>query len=180
MHGILMHFQRMNGSVDKKLEINHLVSDDKQKSRKQNLIQNNSVLQRSFVDFRPKAHLRLHLRLISSLQHCNFWVKIIERCNKVKEQQELLCSKNELTNRVHISRTAHPSLKIQRNEKFQISGKRRMRSPTNSFLVNLSIADIGMAVLNCLPGFLFMRDNQANNRIYSFILLKTRLKRMVF
>ena len=55
-----------------------------------------------------------------------------------------------------------------------------MRSPTNSFLVNLSIADIGMAVLNCLPGFHFMRDNQANNRIYSFILLKTRLKRMVF
>jgi len=40
-----------------------------------------------------------------------------------------------------------------------VLGKKRMQSPTNSFLVNISIADIGMAVLNCLPSFIFMRDN---------------------
>ena len=33
-----------------------------------------------------------------------------------------------------------------------------MRSRTNSFLVNLSIADLGMAIFNCAPSFIFMRD----------------------
>ena len=35
-----------------------------------------------------------------------------------------------------------------------------MQSPTNSFLVNISVADIGMALFNCLPSFLFMRDSE--------------------
>ena len=39
-------------------------------------------------------------------------------------------------------------------------GKKKMQSPTNSFLVNISVADIGMALFNCLPSFLFMRDNE--------------------
>ena len=33
-----------------------------------------------------------------------------------------------------------------------------MRSRKNSFLVNLSIADLGMAIFNCVPSFIFMRD----------------------
>jgi hypothetical protein len=28
----------------------------------------------------------------------------------------------------------------------------------NYFLANLALADLGMAVLNCIPSFLFMRD----------------------
>ena len=32
-----------------------------------------------------------------------------------------------------------------------VLGHRRMWSVTNCFLVNLGVADIGMAVLNCLP-----------------------------
>merc|ERR1719220_476900 len=35
---------------------------------------------------------------------------------------------------------------------------RRMWSLTNYFLVNLAIADLGMATLNCIPSFIFMRD----------------------
>jgi len=36
---------------------------------------------------------------------------------------------------------------------------RRMRSVTNYFLVNLALADIGMATLNCIPNFIYMRDS---------------------
>ena len=35
-----------------------------------------------------------------------------------------------------------------------------MRCPTNSFLVNLAVADMGMAILNCFPSFLYMRDRE--------------------
>ena len=38
--------------------------------------------------------------------------------------------------------------------------KKKMQSPTNSFLVNISLADIGMALFNCLPSFVFMRDRE--------------------
>ena len=41
-----------------------------------------------------------------------------------------------------------------------------MRSRTNIFLVNLSIADLGMAIFNCVPSFIFMRD-----RLVTFFLL---------
>ena len=33
-----------------------------------------------------------------------------------------------------------------------------MRNVTNYFLVNLAVADLGMATLNCIPSFIFMRD----------------------
>ena len=36
-----------------------------------------------------------------------------------------------------------------------------MRSVTNYFLVNLALADIGMATLNCIPNFIYMRDRWA-------------------
>ena len=35
---------------------------------------------------------------------------------------------------------------------------RRMRSVTNYFLVNLAVADMGMAMFNCIPGLVFMLD----------------------
>merc|ERR1719507_2633113 len=37
---------------------------------------------------------------------------------------------------------------------------RRMRNVTNYFLVNLAVADLGMATLNCIPSFISMRDRQ--------------------
>ena len=33
-----------------------------------------------------------------------------------------------------------------------------MWSVTNYFLVNLTIADLMMSTLNCIPSFIFMRD----------------------
>ena len=33
-----------------------------------------------------------------------------------------------------------------------------MRSVTNYFLVNLAVADMSMAIFNCIPGFVFMLD----------------------
>ena len=33
-----------------------------------------------------------------------------------------------------------------------------MKSHTNLFLVNLSLADLGLAIFNCIPSFLSMRD----------------------
>ena len=39
-----------------------------------------------------------------------------------------------------------------------IAAHRRMWSLTNYFLVNLALADLGMATLNCIPSFIFMRD----------------------
>ena len=33
-----------------------------------------------------------------------------------------------------------------------------MRSVTNYFLVNLAVADMGMAMFNCIPSFIFMLD----------------------
>ena len=41
---------------------------------------------------------------------------------------------------------------------FVLPAHRRMRNVTNYFLVNLAVADLGMATLNCIPGFIFMRD----------------------
>ena len=35
---------------------------------------------------------------------------------------------------------------------------RSMWSVTNYFLFNLTLADLMMATLNCLPSFIFMRD----------------------
>ena len=39
-----------------------------------------------------------------------------------------------------------------------VSAHRRMWSVTNYFLLNLSVADILMAALNCTVSFLYMRD----------------------
>ena len=44
-----------------------------------------------------------------------------------------------------------------------LPGKRCMRSHTNIFLVNLAVSDICMALLNCVPSFIFMRD-----RVWTF------------
>ena len=33
-----------------------------------------------------------------------------------------------------------------------------MWSVTNYFLVNLTLADLMMSILNCIPSFIFMRD----------------------
>ena len=38
------------------------------------------------------------------------------------------------------------------------SAHQTMWSVTNYFLVNLTIADLLMATLNCIPSFIFMRD----------------------
>ena len=43
----------------------------------------------------------------------------------------------------------------------KISAHRTMWSVTNYFLVNLTIADLLMATLNCIPSFIFMRDRWA-------------------
>ena len=51
-----------------------------------------------------------------------------------------------------------------------------MRSVTNYYLVNLALADLGMATLNCIPSFVFMRDRYGVvhfNSYPSFLNLKT-------
>ena len=52
----------------------------------------------------------------------------------------------------------------------KISAHRTMWSVTNYFLVNLTIADLLMATLNCIPSFIFMRDSWAHYIIrYEFL-----------
>ena len=51
---------------------------------------------------------------------------------------------------------------------FIVSAHRRMWSVTNYFLLNLSVADILMAALNCTVSFLYMRD-----RLETFLYICT-------
>ena len=41
-----------------------------------------------------------------------------------------------------------------------VVGHKRMWSTTNYYLLNLTMADIMMATLNCIFSFIFMRDRQ--------------------
>ena len=54
--------------------------------------------------------------------------------------------------RIYLS--IHPSILYL----FCISAHRGMWSVTNYFLFNLTLADLMMATLNCIPSFIFMRD----------------------
>ena len=45
---------------------------------------------------------------------------------------------------------------------------------TNYFLFNLTVADLMMASLNCLPSFIFMRDRYSLNYLPSFIFMRDR------
>ena len=46
--------------------------------------------------------------------------------------------------------------------KFLLSAHRSMWSVTNYFLVNLTLADLLMSTLNCIPSFIFMRDRSVS------------------
>ena len=44
-----------------------------------------------------------------------------------------------------------------------------MWSVTNYFLVNLTLADLMMSILNCIPSFIFMRDRYIVYILYSVV-----------
>ena len=51
------------------------------------------------------------------------------------------------------------------------SAHRAMWSVTNYFLVNLTLADLLMSTLNCIPSFLFMRDRYVHwNHLFLFAI----------
>jgi hypothetical protein len=53
---------------------------------------------------------------------------------------------------------------------FVIAAHRSMWSVTNYFLFNLTLADLMMASLNCLPSFIFMRDRCLDYCIKGIVL----------
>ena len=61
------------------------------------------------------------------------------------------------------------------------SAHKSMWTITNYFLLNLTIADIMMAMFNCIPSFIYMRDRYLNYNISQifFLVVVTYLRRAV-
>ena len=72
-----------------------------------------------------------------------------------------------MTDAYKVWRRIYLSSKYENSNFPSLLAHRTMWSVTNYFLVNLTLADLMMSILNCIPSFIFMRD-----RYFHEMLLK--------